>query len=51
MSPVCFEGITLNTILEDEVDLSTNRTISRQKTFSQNIVGNVVDNSTTAATA
>lgn len=43
--------ITLGNNTIDPVTLSTNQTVSGQKTFTQNIIGNVTGNATTATTA
>jgi hypothetical protein len=43
--------ITLGNNTIDPVTLSTNQTITGQKTFSQNIIGDVAGNATTATTA
>jgi hypothetical protein len=43
--------ITLGNNTIDPVTISTNQTVSGQKTFSQNIIGNVSGNATTATTA
>jgi hypothetical protein len=43
--------ITLGNNTIDPVTISTNQTISGQKTFSRNIIGNVSGNATTATTA
>lgn len=43
--------ITLGNDTIDPVTLSTNQTITGQKTFSQNIIGDVAGNATTATTA
>ena len=43
--------ITLGNSTIDPVTLSTNQTVTGQKTFSQNIIGNVAGNATTATTA
>ena len=45
------EVITLGDNTIDPVTISTNQTVSGQKTFSQNIIGNVSGNATTATTA
>ncbi len=43
--------VTLGEDTIDPVTLSTNQTVSGQKTFSQNIIGDVLGNATTATTA